>query len=212
MLDIIVIGGGGHARAVISVLKRTQIYNILGFTDLDIRVEQLGIPFLGEDIILYELQQEYPDCLAVIGIGAVDRNSFVKRSKIIQKISDLNFKFPPIISQNAILNEEVKIGQGSVVMDGVVINCETKIGDYAIINTSCSIDHDSTIGDLSHIAPGVTLSGGVNIGKMVLVGAGSVVIENTKIADNSIIGAGSVVIRDCETSGIYIGNPAKRVK
>ena len=51
MLDVVVIGGGGHARAVICVLKKTQNYNILVYTDFNIKVEPLGIPFLGEDNI-----------------------------------------------------------------------------------------------------------------------------------------------------------------
>lgn len=54
-------------------------------------------------------------------------------------------------------------------------------------------------------------SGKVNIGNNVFIGMNTVICRNVNIGDNVIIGAGSIVTRDCESSGIYAGVPAKKI-
>jgi len=203
-----VIGGGGHAKVVISVLKKLKSYQILGYFDAVNRGSILGIVYLGNDQQLPELKKKHPACSAVLGIGNVDISDL--RYKIAQTLLALGFDFQPIISPDAIVNEEVKIGQGAVILDGVVVNSGTVIGAFAILNTKSSIDHDCSIGDFAHIAPGVTLSGCVSVGRGSLIGAGATVIQGKKIDENCLIGAGSVVVGDVEGPGIYFGVPARK--
>lgn len=58
---------------------------------------------------------------------------------------------------------------------------------------------------------GIVRIGGVSIGNEVFIGAGSIVMPGVNIADRVIVGAGSVVTKDLEQSGIYAGNPARRI-
>lgn len=206
---IIVIGGGGHAKVIISIIKKLKNFEIVGYTDLENKGSLLGIIYLGIDDNLYNLSKNGIR-YAALGIGQI--KSTFSRERVVQNALEVGFIFPPIISPNSILNEEVEIGNGTVVMDGVVINCGTRIGDYSIINTNSSIDHDCKIGSFTHIAPGVTLSGGVQIGNRVLVGTGSNVIQQVTIADNSIISAGSSVQKSITIPGIYRGVPAELIK
>lgn len=53
--------------------------------------------------------------------------------------------------------------------------------------------------------------GHVKIGNNVFIGRGTIIIRNVTIGDNVIIGAGSVVTKDCESNGVYAGNPARRI-
>jgi len=206
MDKIIVIGGGGHAKVVVSLLKKINKYEITGYTDIKNRGEILGVKYLGDDSILEKL---FIGGItnAVLGLGFIKSND--KRKNILKKISNIKFCYPAIISNGAVINEEVEIGMGTVIMDGVVINSGTKIGNHCIINTNSSVDHDCIIKNHTHIAPGVTLSGGVEIGSNVLVGAGSTVIQYKKIVGNTVIGAGSTVIEDINRPGIYRGIPAR---
>ncbi len=55
-----------------------------------------------------------------------------------------------------------------------------------------------------HIAP-------VNIGNNVFLGVDSIVMCNVSICDNVIVGAGAVVTKNICSSGVYAGNPAKKV-
>ena len=206
MDKIVVIGGGGHAKVVISILKKINTYEIVGYTDVKNRGEILVVQYLGSDSVLKNL---YKNGIknAVLGLGFIESNK--KRKNVLKEISNIDFNYPAIISNNAVINEDVTTGMGTVIMDGVVINAGTKIGKFCIINTRSSIDHDCMIKNHTHIAPGVTLSGGVEIGNNVLIGAGATIIQYKKVVDNAIIGAGSTVVDDINEPGLYGGVPAK---
>lgn len=210
MIKIIIIGGGGHAKVIISILKKIIDYEIVGYTDIGNKGEILGIKYLGNDKILEELFLNNNIKNAAIGIGQI--KNVKSREKTIEKLIKIGFEFPVIISPDSVINEDVKIGQGTVVMDGVIINSGSFIGDFSIINTKVSIDHDCKIGDYVHIAPGVTISGGVKIGSDTLIGAGATIIQYKEIGKNIIIGAGSTVLKNLIESGTYFGNPARKTK
>jgi len=206
MDKIVVIGGGGHAKVVVSILKKINTYEIVGYTDVKNRGEILGVKYLGSDSILKNLYKSGVKN-AVLGLGFIESNK--KRKNILKEISNMDFHYPAIISNKTVINEDVTTGMGTVIMDGVVINSGTKIGNFCIINTKSSIDHDCIIKNHTHIAPGVTISGGVEIGNNVLIGTGANIIQYKKVFDNAIIGAGSTVVEDINEPGLYGGIPAK---
>lgn len=209
MDKVIVIGGGGHAKVLISVIKKTD-YEIAGYTDPQDKGAILGVQYLGDDGILRELINSNARCKAVIGVGKINASGL--RIALQTEFEKLGFDFPSIVSPHAVINDEVLLGPGSVVFDGVVINSGTKTGRACILNTNCTVEHDCRLDDNVHIAPGATLSGGVILGKNCLIGTGANVIQNVSICDNCLIGAGSTVLKDIATPGTYVGNPAKRIK
>jgi len=209
MDKIIVIGGGGHAKVVISILKKLNKYSIVGYTDFENKGNILGARYLGTDDILEKYFQNEKILYAALGIGQI-KSSGLRRS-IVKKLKDIGYKLPAIVSPQSIINEEVEMGLGTVVMDGVVINSGTKIGDYSIINTKASIDHDCIIGKFTHIAPGAVLSGEIHIGNNSFIGTGASIINGIKVGENCIIGAGSIVIDNLTKTGTYIGNPARSI-
>ena len=208
MDKIIVIGGGGHAKVVISILKKLNKYEIIGYTDNKNNGEILGVHYLGNDDILRGLLKKDVN-KAVIGIGNI--NSCKNILEISNKLTKLGYSFPPIISPDSILNEGTSVGKGAAVMDGVVINTGTVIGDFSIINTNSSIDHDCSIGNFVHIAPGSVLCGRVEIGDNTFIGTGVTIIQNIHIEPHCMIGAGAVVNKDITHKGKYIGNPLRRI-
>lgn len=208
MEKIVIIGGGGHAKVVASIIKKLKNFDLLGYTDRENRGTLLGAPYLGADEALASIIKQHGKCSAALGIGYLGKGDL--RERIVEKLRGLGFTTPAVISPNAVINEEIQIGEGTIVMDGVVINSGSRIGRYAIINTQASIDHDCEIGDFTHIAPGVTLSGGVKVGARSFVGAGATVAQYKTIGDRCIIGAGAVVVNDCLEPGIYLGVPAIR--
>jgi sugar O-acyltransferase (sialic acid O-acetyltransferase NeuD family) len=210
MAKIIVIGGGGHAKVVISVLNKLKKFELLGYTDRVNNGRILGAKYLGNDSVLPAIKKKHPTCEAVIGVGNVKISDL--REKIDHQLEKLKFKLPALVSPTAIVNRDVDVGEGTVIMDGVVIQPGTKIGACAIINTGALIDHDCSVGDYVHVAPGAVLCGGVQVGRGSLVGAGSTVIQYKKVGKDCLIGAGSTVIRDCLKPGTYFGLPAKLVK
>jgi sugar O-acyltransferase (sialic acid O-acetyltransferase NeuD family) len=210
MTEIVIIGGGGHAKVVVSILRKLKDYEICGYTDLEDRGPLLGAPYLGTDAKLPALANEKKGLSAALAVGQIGLGAV--RQAIHARLSELPLSYPSIVSPHAIVNEEVEIGEGCVVMDGAVVNSGARIGRGAILNSNCTVEHDTQIGDWVHVAPGVTISGGVTVGPLSMIGVGAVIIEGKRIANGCIIGAGAVVVHDLTEPGVYVGCPARRIR
>lgn len=182
----------------------------MGYTDKIDCGNLLGVKYLGDDTIAEKLISEKMCNYAALGVGQINLNN--KRSAIINKFLNIGFEFPPIVSKDSLISEDVKIGNGTVVFDGVIINSGSKIGDFSIINTGVLIDHDCKIGDFTHLATGAVLSGGVKVRNNSMIGAGATIIQYKEVGENCMIGAGSTVIEDLNKPGTYVGNPARKIR
>ena len=210
MDEIVVVGGGGHAKVVISILQKLECYRILGYTDIKDRGDLLGVPFLGPDHKLAAPEVGPKMLNAVLAIGQVRLGD--SRYELWKRLHSPFLSFPKIVSPEAIVNEGVLCGEGAVVMDGAVINTGTTIGSGAILNTNSTVEHDVLVGDWVHVAPGATISGGVTVGRCSMIGAGATVIEGIKIAAGCMVGAGATVVHDLTEPGVYVGCPTRRIK
>ena len=206
---IVVVGGGGHAKVIINTVKKLNNYEILGYVDLIDRGLLLGIKYLGTDAVLLSIIKEHKNCKAVIAIGNTVISN--KRYEIYKGLKDIGFQLPVVISKKAIVNEEVRIEEGTVLLDRVIINVGSSLGKCVIVNTGAIVEHDCEIGDFTHIASGAILSGGVKINKNSMVGSGATILHNKKIGKNCLVGSGAVVTKNCLEPGIYIGVPAIKI-
>ncbi len=207
---IILIGGGGHCKVVISIIKKLDNFEIAGIVD-NYKAGSLisGIKIIGTDDDLKDIYKSGTHN-ALITAGSTKDNT--KRYRLFNMAKEIGYKFPVIISPKAIVDESVKIGEGTVIMPGSIINIDSSIGKNCIINTGAIIEHDCKIGDYCHIAPGVHISGAVNIGELSFIGIGATMIQGIKIGRNVTIGAGSVILKDIPDNVIIVGNPAKIIK
>jgi len=208
MERIVVIGGGGHAKAVIDVLERQGRYEIAGYLDIH---QPKGHRCLGYENIdeKDDFRRVAKDLGARGGIIAVGDNA--KRAHLAAAVRAVlpEFHFVTAVHPSAILGKHVVIGAGTVVMAGVVINPETRIGDHGIINTRASLDHDNLIGSYVSIAPGVTTGGSVSVGDYSAVGLGANIIHGVAVGEHAVIGAGSTVIESIPAFVVAFGSPAK---
>lgn len=208
MKKIAILGGGGHAKVVASIIMKLNNYEIIGYIDKHNNGEILSIPYIGDDDNFIRNQKNKVGFVA-LGIGQIKSSEL--RKSIVKKYVDADYKFPPIISPTAIINYNLQVGNGTIIMDGVVINIDSQIGEYSIINTNSTIEHDCKIGDYVHIAPGVTMSGEVKIGDNCMIGVGSTIIQGISIISNVVLGAGSIVHKNITASGVYVGNPLRKI-
>jgi len=206
---IIIIGGGGHAKVIINTLKKINKYDIMGYVSDENTGKILGINYIGNDDCLTELYNNKIKT-AALGIGQVMLSS--KRLDVVISLKKIGFYLPSLVSPDAIINSDVYIGEGTQILDGVIINSGTQIGNFSIINTNATIEHDCIVGDYCHIATRATLSGGVEVGDFSMIGSNAVIVQYKKISANTLIGSGGVVIKDIIEPGIYVGNPARKIK
>ena len=207
---IVLIGGGGHCKVVISILKKLDTFEIVGIVD-NYKSESFisGIKIVGTDD---DLRDIYKSGIhnALITVGSIKDNT--KRYRLFKMAREIGYNFPIIISPEAIVDKSVRVDEGTVIMPGCIVNIDSSIGKNCIINTGAIIEHDCKIGNHCHITPGVHISGAVNIGELSFIGIGSTIIQEIKVGKNVTIGAGSVAIKDVSNNETIVGNPAKIVK
>jgi len=150
-----------------------------------------------------------------------------KPTIVKSKIKDAN------IGKNVNIIEPVNI-YGCTIGDNSFIGPFVEIQRNVIIGKNCKIQSHSficelvTIGDNTVVAHGVmfindTFSPGhpamgdkslwvsTNIGNFVSIGSNATILP-ISICDNVVIGAGSVVTKDIKKPGVYLGNPAKKLR
>ncbi len=208
--SVVVLGGGGHGRVILSLLRKIPDFSILGYTDPVDRGSLLGAVWLGDDRQIAQIA-DGQTVVGVLGIGSMQVADVQRRRGLFDYLQSLKIGMPPIVSPSAVVNEGVDRQDGLVAMDGVVVQTGTILGRAVILNTRCSIDHDCRIGGFTHIAPGTIVCGNVEIGAGCLIGAGAVVCPGCRIADGCRVGAGAVITRDCMEAGTYVGIPARKM-
>lgn len=208
MKRIVILGGGGHARVLIDLIRVVNEYEIAGILDSRLNKEDTiaGIPIVGGDDMLHGLFSD-GITLACIGVGSVGDNSIRKR--LYEKVKQVGFAVPCLVHPKAVTSDGSRICEGVQVMAGTVIQSNAFIGENSIINSGAIVDHDCVVGKHVHISPGAVLSGGVILGERVFIGAGATVIQGVKIGSNALVSAGAVVIRDVPDGAKVMGVPAK---
>ena len=207
---IVLIGGGGHCRSVIDVIETENRFDIAGIIDVKDKVgtKVLGYPVIGSDEDLPELAKKYSNFLITLGQGKT--NDF--RIKTYALLKELEVKLPIICSPLAHISAHACVAEGTVVMHGSIVNAGAKVGANCIINTQALIEHDAEVGDHCHISTKAAVNGFVKIGTNVFAGSSSVFADRVNVGDNIVIGAGTVVPKNISEPGIYVGNPARKIK
>jgi acetyltransferase-like isoleucine patch superfamily enzyme len=143
------------------------------------------------------------------------------------KISNTNFGkgctvIKPVNIYDANIADDVFIGPFVEIQRGVKIGAKTKIQSHTFICELVNIAEDCFIGHGVMFINDLFCSGGpsggdkskwfkTDIGRRVSIGSNSTILPVT-ICSDVVIGAGSVVTKDIMVSGVYAGNPARKVR
>lgn len=201
---IVIIGASGHGKVVANIAKLKGYKEIL-FIDDDVNKKECGqYKVIGTSKQIDSLIKDDYEFAVAIGDNSI-------RERIFEELVNKEARLPVLIHPTAVIDETVKIGNGTVVMANAVINSSSFIGEACIINTASSIDHDCVIKDYVHISPGVSIAGMVTVGFKTWIGVGATVINNLNIGKECIIGAGCVVIKEVKDRMKIVGNPQKIV-
>ena len=202
-LSRLILGCGGHARALISVLMESLEFSDIGLIENQIGFDKketiLGAQVVGDLSFLNNCSTSI-----ILGVGSINA-----RIDVLQKYKFLSWC--NVISTKAVISPKVTIGDGVFIAPNTFLGPLSTISNHAIINTSSVIEHEVHVGENSHIAPNSTLLGKCSIGQNVFVGANTVVLPNISIGDNITIGANSLVNKSLFEPGTYIGTPARKI-
>jgi sugar O-acyltransferase (sialic acid O-acetyltransferase NeuD family) len=205
MKNAIVVGAGGHARVIISLLRECGKVPI---AILDVNEPQadeliMGVPVVSAKTSLIDFSENSQfDFYIAMG----DNNT---RLSWWEKLTSKGLSCPNLISPFAKIDITTSLGGGNVICGNVFIGPEVIVGSNNIINTGAIIEHEVVIGSHSHLAPGSVIAGRVNISDLCFFGAGSTVIDKLNVSRGVTLGAGGILIRHAEVeNGIYTGCPA----
>lgn len=196
---IAIVGNGGFGKEVYWHLVHDGIRseNITFFVDDEYYDEsQLFTKKLSD---LIEHINEYD---VFVALGNPDN-----RKKVVERLPN-NTQFGTFVHNSvAILDPNIKIGEGSIICAGSILTTNITLGKHAHLNLNTTIGHDTIVGDYFTTAPGVHISGNVKIGNNVYFGTNSACREKINIVDNSVIGLNGGVVKTISESGIYVGVP-----
>lgn len=138
--------------------------------------------------------------------------SFGKNIKLVEpvniydcKIGDDCFIGPFVeIQKNVLIGNNCKIQSHSFICELVNIGNNTFISHGVVFINDDFVNGGPAKGNKN-------LWKKTSVGNNVSIGSNSTILPIT-ICDNVVIGAGSVVTRDIKASGIYAGNPAKKIR
>ena len=201
-MTLAILCAGGHAKSIYDIVKNKKIY----FFDDQIKkiftVNNRKFKVMGNIESIKNYKKKITKVVVAIGDNEIRKKHYIFLKKN-------EFEFTILIHPTSYCSIGVKIGEGSVVMQGSFINTDTIIGNNCIINSNASIDHDCLIKDHTHICPGVVIAGNVKIGKNCWIGLGAKIIENCVIGDNVFVAAGALVTKNIKSNSFVKGIPAK---
>jgi acetyltransferase-like isoleucine patch superfamily enzyme len=128
----------------------------------------------------------------------------------------------PVNIYGARIGDDCFIGPFVEIQKTAVIGNRTKVQSHAFICELVSIGDDCFIGHGVMFINDLFAGGGpargnkalwkeTHIGNEVSIGSNATILP-VSICDRVVIGAGSVVTKDITSPGIYIGNPAKKLR
>jgi sugar O-acyltransferase (sialic acid O-acetyltransferase NeuD family) len=197
---VAIIGGGGHARVVISTLRAAGVEAAAVFDDDPGRrgTRVLGVEVVGPVASVADHPSEF-------GIVAVGDNRV--RKAIVGRVG---LRWVTAVHPRALVDPSARVGAGAVVFAGAVVQPGAVIGEHAVVNTGVIIEHDCTIGDFAQAASGTCLAGAVRVGEGAMLGVGTLAVPGVRVGAWSTLGAGSVVVRDLPDGVVAFGVPAAR--
>jgi UDP-perosamine 4-acetyltransferase len=185
---IVLLGGGGHALSVASVVDQVQNYWVAGFVDPkdDAVLSRFKYKVLGDNTL--SGIRHLGLTRVHIAVGQVIGSTL--RQKIFEEILLYELEVTTIVAPFSFVAKNVEIGAGTVVMPGAVVNAGAKIGKNVILNSGCVVEHGAVIGDFCHIAPRAVVLGDAVIGKNSFIGAGAIILEGSKIKCDQFVASG----------------------
>ncbi len=211
MKALAILGGGGHASDVLSVVEACSL---AGLCDIDLvtvsdDVWERRDRFDGRQAHLIDgvFRPIKEGIFFIMGIGYPESRKAVAE----QAVAKGGIPLPTLQHPRTDVGAGAQVSPGVVIFGQVWVSPNVSLGEHVHVSYGSTIGHDTQVGQFSSIMPGAKIAGDVIIGNEVLVGTGSVILEGIEVGDGARIGAGSVVTKDIAAGTTVVGIPAKEM-
>lgn len=204
-------GASGFGREIMPLAKAQyhSLFSDVRFVFVDDGAESDTLN--GYPILTYPefLSQDATNKFVVLAIA----NSAV-REKLTARCEDDDVGVLSVTADNAVMLDEVEIGEGAILCHFTQLTSNIKIGKQFHANIYSYVAHDCVIGDYVTFAPGVRCNGNIHIEDHAYIGTGAIIKQGTPakplvIGKGAVVGMGAVVTKDVPPGVTVVGNPAK---
>lgn len=185
---LLVVGAGGHGRAVAEAAELSGQFKVVGFLDDSMPAGDavFGAPVLGPVVSMASHRPFCDQAIVAIGNNAV-------REKLMRQLSETGLALTTVIHPSAFVSPSATIGKGSAVMAGAIVGTETRLGVGVIINCGAVVDHHALVEDFGHLGVNASMAGGTVLGFGAWMQAGSSLGYGVKIRPGAVISPGEGV-------------------
>ena len=209
MKKVVIVGNGLGARTLFGYLSKDKRYKICGFS--------VNCSFIKESHIfdipvvpLEDISEKFNsnDYSIFLGVGYNNLNK--NRQALFEMLKRIGYKIESYIHPSAVILNDNKIGEGTMIFAGAVIEPFVEIGSNTMIWSNCVIAHNATLGDNCWIASKTIISGNAKVKNNCFIGINCTISNNVEIAENNIIGAGSLITKSTQENEVYLSRSSEK--
>ena len=188
---LLIVGCGGHGRAVAEAAAMTGEWTDIVFADDAYPVQQKSGDWriIGSTGQMPQLARNCQAAIVAIGNQAV-------RQRLTDALAALDIPLATIVHPRAWVSALAEVGVGCAIMAGAVVGACARLGRGVIVNANATADHDAVLGDFAHLGVGVQLAGGVIVEDRAWLQAGSCAGYRVRVPADAILPPGSRLIAD----------------
>ena len=206
-MNVIIYGNGRIARVLFKFVKHEL--NVACFTVDDCFITDktlLDLPVYPFDKI--DKLYSPADFKILLAVGYHEMNRL--RRSLFSQIKSRGYTIGSYIHPSVVLHDDVRIGEGNLILDNVSIQPEVKIGNNNFIWSNSVIAHGVNISDHCWIASGSVIAGDSKINSGCFLGINSTISHNVIIGKETFIGGSSLINRDTPSNSVHISRPAEK--
>lgn len=203
-MRLIFIGGGRFTAELCGWMKTSGHLNDFNeICYLSPERSKLELKYLGD----FSTSYLKPTDKLILSIGDISY-----RKEAISRLSGAYQSFINYFHPSCIINTEVSLGIGTVMLPYSLVSTHAKVGDFSLLNVYASIGHDCSIGDNLVMSPYSAITGNCILGDNVFMGTHSSIIPGRKVGNDVKLSVGTVALRHIPDGHTLIGSVTKTVK
>lgn len=185
MRRLLIVGAGGHGRAVAEAVLLGADWEIAGFVDDGWPgLQQVwGHPVLGDTAGLVACREQAPFVIVAIGNNGV-------REVLHRRVRAAGFELAAVIHPRAQVSPRAMLGAGCALMAGAVVGTEASLGEGVIVNCGAIVDHHCRVEDFGHLGTGACMAGGAVLGRGAWMQAGGALGYGVQVPAGEVLKPG----------------------
>jgi sugar O-acyltransferase (sialic acid O-acetyltransferase NeuD family) len=168
MKRLLIIGAGGHGRAVAEAAMLGRDYLPVAFLD-----DASHPPPHIWDIPVWGPSSALAGCRGGVDavVVAIGRNDL--RRDLHARVRAAGLPLATIVHPAAVISQRAAIGDGCALMAGSIVGTQARLGEGVIVNCAAVVDHDCAVGAFGHLGVNACMAGGSVLGEGAWIQAGS---------------------------------------